>query len=319
MLAARAGPPPVAPADPKVPNEGEDKHAALTNLFAGRAAAAAPAPIRPRSPEPAPAPQTNALEAMLAARAIPRPPAAARSISSLTAFSMDEAVDPITCDFEDAPPPPPRTPPRSPGRPPLSPAPTSPSEFSRRRRRRSSAAFDDAVHTPLSVAAERRRARLSEDGRASVDSAETPESLPSPPASETSEPAFSCDLEEEVEVGDGSVFLDFAADPRPRRLGGAPYPPGPLLAALNQVDGADRAELLLARLAAATISAADAHDAARLPLERPALQAAKALVPVHGACGLCERAAAAAAAARAARETEGSQVGLTGPPGDAGA
>jgi len=214
MLAARAGPPPAAPADPNEgelqkmpktnaleamlaaragpppadPNEGEDKHAALTNLFAGRAAAAAPAPICPRSPEPAPAPQTNALEAMLAAREIPRPPAAARSISSLTTFSMDEAVDPITFDFEDAPPPPPytppRTPPRSPGRPPLSPPPTSPSEFSRRRRRRSSAAFDDAVHTPLSVAAEKRRARLSEDGRASFDSAETPESLPSPPAPE---------------------------------------------------------------------------------------------------------------------------------------
>ena len=83
-------------------------------------------------------------------------------------------------------------------------------------------------------------------------------------------------MEEEVEAGDARVFLEFAQDPRPRKLGGAPYAPGPLLAALNEAD--DRTELLLARLADGTITEADAPDAVRLPLERPALQAAKALV-----------------------------------------
>ena len=61
--------------------------------------------------------------------------------------------------------------------------------------------------------------------------------------------SFSGKLEEEVEAGDARVFLEFAQDPRPRRLRGAPYPPGPLMAALNEADGADRTELLLARLA----------------------------------------------------------------------
>ena len=173
--------------------------------------------------------------------------------------------------------------------------------------RSSGEALDD-VHTPLSVAAERRRSRLSEDGRerrqrrhARTASRARPSAVGTP---------FSCEFEEEVEAGDARVFLEFAQDPRPRRAGRRAVP------ARAAHGGAERGRrrrphgTLLARLPLdGTITEADAPDASRLPLERPALQAAKALVPAHAARPAGPRERAGGRGRGGARRRRGSRGG----------